>query len=65
MANDIINLDGLVHVWGKVKALTKDCVKSSDLATIATTGSYNDLKDKPETFDVAAIPDSTIDNLFR
>lgn len=64
MANDIINLDGLVHVWGKVKTLTKDCVKSSDLATVATTGSYNDLKDKP-TVSATAISDTYIDNLFK
>lgn len=55
MAKNMINLDGLTHVWGKVKTLTKDFVKSSDLATIATTGSYNDLKDKPKTFDVATM----------
>lgn len=64
MANDIINLDGLVHVWGKVKTLTKDFVKSSDLATVATTGSYNDLKDKP-TVSATAISDTYIDNLFK
>lgn len=55
MADNMINLDGLTHVWGKVKTLTNSCAKLTDLATVATTGSYNDLKDKPETFDVATM----------
>ena len=47
MAENMIDLNGLVHVWSKVKTLTADCVKASDLATVATSGSYNDLSDKP------------------
>lgn len=43
----MIDLNGLVHVWSKVKTLTNGCVKASDLATVATSGSYNDLSDKP------------------
>lgn len=43
----MIDLNGLVHVWSKVKMLTNGCVKASDLATVATSGSYNDLTDKP------------------
>lgn len=43
----MIDLNGLVHVWSKVKTLTNGCVKASDLATVATSGSYNDLTDKP------------------
>ena len=43
----MIDLNGLVHVWSKVKTLTANCVKASDLATVATSGSYNDLTDKP------------------
>ena len=43
----MIDLNGLVHVWSKVKTLTDNCVKASDLATVATSGSYNDLSDKP------------------
>lgn len=43
----MIDLNGLVHVWSKVKTLTANCVKASDLATVATSGSYNDLSDKP------------------
>lgn len=47
MAENMIDLNGLVHVWGKVETLTNGCVKASDLATVATSGSYNDLSDKP------------------
>ena len=43
----MIDLNGLVHVWSKVKTLTNGCVKASDLAAVATSGSYNDLTDKP------------------
>lgn len=57
MAENMIDLNGLVHVWSKVKTLTANCVKASDLATVATSGSYNDLTDKP------AIPaSSTVDS---
>lgn len=47
MAENMIDLNGLVHVWSKVKTLINGCVKASDLATVATSGSYNDLTDKP------------------
>ena len=47
MAENMIDLNGLVHVWSKVKTLADNCVKASDLATVATSGSYNDLSDKP------------------
>ena len=47
MAENMIDLNGLVHVWSKVKTLTANCVKASDIATVATSGSYNDLTDKP------------------
>lgn len=47
MAENMIDLNGLVHVWSKVKTLTDNCVKADSLATVATSGSYNDLSDKP------------------
>ena len=47
MAENMIDLNGLVHVWSKVKTLTDKCVKTTDIATVATSGSYNDLSDKP------------------
>ena len=31
MAENMIDLNGLVHVWSKVKTLTNGCVKASDL----------------------------------
>lgn len=47
MVENMIDLNGLVHVWSKVKTLTADCVKADSLATVATSGSYNDLSDSP------------------
>lgn len=47
MVENMIDLNGLVHVWSKVKTLTDNCVKTTDIATVATSGSYNDLSDKP------------------
>lgn len=47
MAENMIDLNGLVHVWSKVKTLTDKCVKADSLATVATSGSYSDLTDKP------------------
>lgn len=59
MAENMIDLNGLVHVWSKVKTLTNGCVKASDLATVATSGSYNDLSDKP-TIPASATVDSEL-----
>lgn len=47
MVENMIDLNGLVYVWSKVKTLTDNCVKTTDIATVATSGSYNDLSDKP------------------
>lgn len=47
MAENMIDLNGLVHVWSKVKTLTDDCAKASSLAAVATSGSYDDLTNKP------------------
>lgn len=47
MAENMIDLNGLVHVWSKVKTLTNGCVKASDLAAVATSGDYNALTNKP------------------
>lgn len=59
MAENMIDLNGLVYVWSKVKTLTNGCVKASDLATVATSGSYNDLTDKP-TIPASATVDSEL-----
>ena len=59
VAENMIDLNGLVHVWSKVKTLTNGCVKASDLATVATSGSYNDLSDKP-TIPASATVDSEL-----
>ena len=49
-----LDKDGLTYFYDKIKG---EYVKSSDLATVATSGSYNDLSDKP------TIPTNTINNL--
>lgn len=56
MAENMIDLNGLVHVWSKVKTLTDNCVKATDIATVATSGSYNDLSDKPTIPSVYTLP---------
>ena len=67
MAEEYLNKTGLTYFWGKIKAYvssvlptkTSDLdndsgfVASSDLATVATSGSYTDLSNKP------TIPDDT------
>lgn len=47
MAENMIDLNGLVHVWSKVKTLTNGCVKANDLAAVATSGDYNALTNRP------------------
>lgn len=49
-----LDKDGLTYFYDKIKG---EYVKNSDLATVATSGSYNDLSDKP------TIPTNTINNL--
>lgn len=49
-----LDKDGLTYFYDKIKG---EYVKSSDLATVATSGSYNDLNDKP------TIPTNAINNL--
>lgn len=38
---------GLAYLWGKIKLLISDKANTSDLAEVATSGSYNDLANKP------------------
>lgn len=46
MAN-YIGPTGLNYLWGKVKSLVSGKANTADLATVATSGSYTDLDDKP------------------
>ena len=55
-----------VYNKSETDTLLSDLAKTSDLATVATTGSYNDLLDKPTSFDVDLsnyYTKSEIDNL--
>ena len=38
---------GLTYLWGKIKTLVAGKASTSDLATVATSGSYNDLSNTP------------------
>lgn len=43
----LIDLDGLAHTFGKIKAMLAEKLGKNDVATVATSGSYNDLTNKP------------------
>lgn len=56
-----------VYNKSETDTLLSDLAKTSDLATVATTGSYNDLLDKPTSFDVDLsnyYTKSEVDNLL-
>ena len=56
-----------VYNKSETDTLLSDLAKKSDLATVATTGSYNDLLDKPTSFDVDLdnyYTKSEVDNLL-
>ena len=56
-----------VYNKSETDTLLSDLAKTSDLATVATTGSYNDLRDKPTSFDVDLsnyYTKSEVDNLL-
>lgn len=43
----LIDLNGLAHVYSIIKGMLADKLGKNDVATVATSGSYNDLSDKP------------------
>ena len=43
----LVDLDGLAYFYGKIKAMLAEKLGKNDVATVATSGSYNDLTDKP------------------
>ena len=45
MSYNYLDKTGLASVWAKIKAALALKVDSADLATVATSGSYNDLGD--------------------
>lgn len=47
MANKYLDNSGLSYLWAKIRALVSTKVDPSDLADVATSGSYDDLYDKP------------------
>jgi len=48
MANKIyLDKSGLTYFWSKIKAKLATKADTNSLATVATSGSYNDLSNKP------------------
>lgn len=43
----LIDLNGLAHVYSIIKGMLAEKLGKNDVAGVATSGSYNDLKDKP------------------
>ena len=43
----LVDLYGLAYFYGKIKTMLADKLGKNDVAGVATSGSYNDLKDKP------------------
>mgnify|MGYP000624388670 FL=1 len=43
----LVDLDCLAYFYSKIKAMLADKLGKNDVATVATSGSYNDLSDKP------------------
>ena len=43
----LVDLDGLKYFYGKIKAMLADKLGINDVAKVATSGSYNDLSDRP------------------
>lgn len=71
MANKFLDYIGLNHLWGKIKTLlnsksdighTHSVNEVNGLATVATSGSYNDLSDAPK-IDKTLSEASTDDNV--
>lgn len=47
MANKYLDYNGLVTLWQKIKTKLSEKVNKIDLASVATSGLYNDLKNTP------------------
>lgn len=43
----VVDLYGLAYFYGKIKTMLAEKLGKNDVAGVATSGSYNDLKDKP------------------
>lgn len=54
---------GLVYLWGKIKAQLANKADTSSLKKVATTGSYNDLSDKPSSLPANGGNADTVDNM--
>ena len=47
MSYNYLDKTGLASVWAKIKEALATKANSADLADVATSGSYEDLNDKP------------------
>lgn len=43
----LVDLDGFAYFYGKIKAMLAEKLGKNDVATVAKSGSYNDLTNKP------------------
>lgn len=59
ITNDVISIDSTVVTTSDLATELLDYAELSDLATVATTGSYNDLSNKPDLSDYAKLNDDT------
>lgn len=59
----LIDLDGLTHVYSIIKVMLADKLGKADVATVATSGSYNDLKDKPDIPSAYTLPTASSNTL--
>lgn len=59
----LIDLNGLTHVYSIIKGMLADKLGKADVATVATSGSYNDLKDKPDIPSAYTLPTASSNTL--
>lgn len=53
---------GLTYLWGKIADVLKNYVKTDSLSKVATSGSYNDLSNKPSSLPANGGNADTVDN---
>lgn len=57
----LVGKDQVLYIWQKLKLKLADKANTADLSKVATSGSYNDLVDKP-TIPEGAVVDSALSN---
>jgi hypothetical protein len=65
MADKYVDKAGLTYFWGKIKTLLAAKADTSSLKTVATSGSYNDLTNRPTIPSVDASLSSSSTNAIQ